>query len=87
MRRSIIALLVGALISMGLGAAASDAGTATVDAATGATTPLGAPDGVDCYSIPTSGGASLDLCDHGHGLLRILRLQREIWNDLGLALP
>ena len=69
MRRSIIALMVGALISMGTGIAPTGADarladTTTTDPAASATTAPGPPDG-NCYSIPTPGGASLDLCDHG----------------------
>lgn len=58
MRRSLIALFVGALTAMGLAFTANPAGTATPDA-------VPAAEAVNCYSIPTPAGAALELCDHG----------------------
>src|SRR5688572_12330432 len=75
-RRSLIAVLIGALTSMGLAITAGEAGTAPADAV--ASEPAPAPGNVSCYSIPTPAGTSLDLCDHGPDMPADLPLGRPL---------
>src|SRR4051794_36903725 len=69
-RRTVIALLLGALVSMGLGVAASGAhspspAVAAEVAAAAASAPADPNAGLNCYSLQKDSGATLDLCDHG----------------------
>ena len=79
MRRSIIALVVGALISMGIGTAPTGADTTAGDTSADIAAPSAppAPPGVDCYSVQKQGGAAIELCDHGP----------DVPADLTLGLP
>ena len=79
MRRSVIALLMGALISMGLGAVTSGANTAPPDPVAGAaaTTSADPHAGLNCYTLQKDDGTALDLCDHGP----------DVAADLTLGLP
>ena len=80
MRRAVVGLLVGALTSMGLGAAASGATSndAPVAAESVATTaPAAAPGGIQCTTITPASRGPMEICDHGP----------DVVPDLDLSLP
>ncbi|MEO8697069.1 MAG: hypothetical protein ABI658_26405 [Acidimicrobiales bacterium] len=77
MRRSVIALVVGALVSMGVGTAPTSADPTTPAVAAAEASSSSPPPGVDCYSLQRNNGAAIDLCDHGP----------DIPGDLTLGLP
>ncbi|MEO5842411.1 MAG: hypothetical protein ABIQ73_10310 [Acidimicrobiales bacterium] len=79
MRRSVIALVVGALISVGMGIAPTEADTTVPDVPVADEAPPSAspPPGVDCYSVQRQNGTAIDLCDHGP----------DVPADLTLGLP